>query len=35
MERIIKILKEKMIIDALRETLDNTNLVKVKINFGW
>ena len=34
MERIIKILKEKMIIDTLREMLDNSNLVKLKINLN-
>ena len=34
MERIIKILKEKMIIDTLREELDNSNLVRLKINMN-
>lgn len=34
MERIIKILKEKMIIDKLRETLDKSNLGKLKINLN-
>lgn len=34
MERIIKILKEEMIIDTLREMLDNSNLVRLKINLN-